>query len=578
MQLRSCVIWICLLALMSSACKSTQPSSSASNGTLDPERQGFILDSLFYEAQRFKMLGDYKKATQFFLDYLVYDRRNAAVHYELSRLFMEAQDGPMALSFARRAYRLDSANKWYAHSLAEAFMVNHRYDSAVVFYDKLLKWQPRDIDITFNKAMALSRGHQFASAIELFDSLENQVGVFEEINYQKYRIFLRMNMFAQAAAEVQKLVRQKPEEIRYYGMLAEVYEAAQDSVHTRQYYEKMLSLDSTHPRALIALANMERKQGNLNQYQNYLTQAFQSPHYNLDEKIAYVYPYLKLVEVDTSLLYDGLQLSQWIIDSHPQEPKAMALRADMFAQGRLMDSALYYYKKAVKSQQAPFSVWYQLLWIQSQQQHVDSLLKYGTIAVKQFPEEFMAYFFQGLAYYFKRDASQSISTLRKGLQYAADKRFEADAYAILGDSYHQLGDYTLRDQSYKAVLNIRPDDHVVLNNWSFYLAIQGTQLHLAASMSKRSIELQPDSPTYIDTYAYILFKQGKYKDAKHWMEQALNHDTAQNNPTILEHYGDILYYLKDRVGAMHYWELAKQKGSASVVLQRKIADKKYYKP
>lgn len=114
-----------------------------------------------------------------------------------------------------------------------------------------------------------------------------------------------------------------------------------------------------------------------------------------------------------------------------------------------------------------------------------------------------------------------------------------------------------------------------MNNYSYYLSLRGENLDRAAEMSKQSLEIEPDSPTYMDTYAWILFRQEKFTEARQWIEKALQYPEAQKNPNVLEHYGDILFNLKEVTKAVEYWQMAKDKGASSVGLVRKIAEKRY---
>jgi Tfp pilus assembly protein PilF len=114
-----------------------------------------------------------------------------------------------------------------------------------------------------------------------------------------------------------------------------------------------------------------------------------------------------------------------------------------------------------------------------------------------------------------------------------------------------------------------------MNNYSYYLSLRGENLERAEQMSRESLEIEPESPTYMDTYAWILFRQEKYAEAKIWIEKALQYPDAQKNPNVLEHYGDILYNLKEVTKAVEYWQKAKEKGASSVDLARKIAEKRY---
>jgi tetratricopeptide (TPR) repeat protein len=80
---------------------------------------------------------------------------------------------------------------------------------------------------------------------------------------------------------------------------------------------------------------------------------------------------------------------------------------------------------------------------------------------------------------------------------------------------------------------------------------------------------EPDNPTYLDTYAWILHKAGKYELALKYIEKA-NQSGGDEDPDILEHYGDILYALDRKDEALKYWNKAKDVGSESEELKEKI--------
>jgi lipopolysaccharide biosynthesis regulator YciM len=93
-------------------------------------------------------------------------------------------------------------------------------------------------------------------------------------------------------------------------------------------------------------------------------------------------------------------------------------------------------------------------------------------------------------------------------------------------------------------------------------------------MSKHSNELQINTASFEDTYAWILFKQKNYAEAKLWIEKSLLHDKSASSVKT-EHYGDIMYLLGNVDAAVQQWIKAKAQGAASPVLERKINEKKY---
>lgn len=150
----------------------------------------------------------------------------------------------------------------------------------------------------------------------------------------------------------------------------------------------------------------------------------------------------------------------------------------------------------------------------------------------------------------------------------------SQAYSAMGDCYHSMKDIKKSDEAYDKSIAYNPDNIYTLNNFAYYLSIRNEDLEKAAQMSKHSNDLQPNTASFEDTYAWILFKQKKYADAKVWIEKAIAHD-KQKSAVQIEHYGDILFYLGDIDAAVQNWKKAKQGGSNNAVLDRKINEKKY---
>jgi len=102
------------------------------------------------------------------------------------------------------------------------------------------------------------------------------------------------------------------------------------------------------------------------------------------------------------------------------------------------------------------------------------------------------------------------------------------------------------------------------------------KLEEAEKMSKRSLELRPDEPSYLDTYGWILFKMGKYEKAKEYIERAVTANKGNGDGTLYEHLGDVYYKLNDTDKAYENWKRSKEKGNDSPVLDKKIKDRKLY--
>lgn len=154
-----------------------------------------------------------------------------------------------------------------------------------------------------------------------------------------------------------------------------------------------------------------------------------------------------------------------------------------------------------------------------------------------------------------------------------DKEILIQIYSTMGDSFNSLKQFKESDQAYIKALELDSRNSYVLNNYAYYLSLREENLIEAEKMSRRSIELDPDNASSEDTYAWILFKLKKYAEAKIWIEKALQHNS--NSAVQIEHYGDILYFLGEKEKALQQWKRAKEIGSRSETLDKKIDEKKY---
>ena len=69
----------------------------------------------------------------------------------------------------------------------------------------------------------------------------------------------------------------------------------------------------------------------------------------------------------------------------------------------------------------------------------------------------------------------------------------------------------------------------------------------------------------------ILYKEGKYEQAREWQEKAIKASPTPEG-VLLEHYGDILYKLGDSAGALEQWKKAQAAGDASDLIDRKVSE------
>ena len=108
-----------------------------------------------------------------------------------------------------------------------------------------------------------------------------------------------------------------------------------------------------------------------------------------------------------------------------------------------------------------------------------------------------------------------------------------------------------------------------MNNYAYYLSLRSIRLDVAEKLSSLVVQNNPNNATYLDTYAWVLFKKKDYQLAKFYQESALSNSTEEN-PVLVEHYGDILFFLNEKEKAVKLWEKSLKMGNPSKVLPEKI--------
>ena len=206
---------------------------------------------------------------------------------------------------------------------------------------------------------------------------------------------------------------------------------------------------------------------------------------------------------------------------------------------------------------------------------IDTALKDGQNALSLFPNQAWMNYLVGVAWLQKKNYTKALSYVKNATSLALqDKDLLSQSYSALGDCYHELKDNARSDEAYDKSLSFNADNAYTLNNYAYYLSVRGEELDKAAKMSKHSNDLQANNASFEDTYAWILFKQKNYAQAKVWMEKALA-DDKDNRAVKSEHYGDIMFYLGNTDAAVENWKKAKANGDQSPVLERKINERKY---
>ncbi|HBN05592.1 MAG TPA: hypothetical protein DD434_07360, partial [Bacteroidales bacterium] len=140
----------------------------------------------------------------------------------------------------------------------------------------------------------------------------------------------------------------------------------------------------------------------------------------------------------------------------------------------------------------------------------------------------------------KKEFNESLKTLEQGVELVVnDTVLLEEFYSNIAQAHYELKDAEKAFIYFEKALNLNPDNYIVLNNYAYYLSVENKDLDKAAQMAKKVFDKYPQMPTYVDTYAWVLYIKKEYKEALSVIQNIINQKDKWS-PTITEHYEQIL--------------------------------------
>jgi len=118
---------------------------------------------------------------------------------------------------------------------------------------------------------------------------------------------------------------------------------------------------------------------------------------------------------------------------------------------------------------------------------------------------------------------------------------------------------------------LAPDNALSLNYLGFMYADSGIKLDEAKEMIEKALEIEPDNGAYLDSYAWVLYKLGRYDKAIVAMNSAI--ERQQDDAILFDHRGDIYAALNETGKAEENWRKALEFDPDNETIRAKLNDR-----
>lgn len=418
-------------------------------------------------------------------------------------------------------------------------------------------------------------------AIQALERYERIEGESPELSIRKLQFMFNKGDTVGVLSESLRLVKEHPVSTDYLIIRGNVFDLLEMPDSAFEYYSKAEQIDPEDGNAKLSLADYYLAKGDSAAYDRKSAEAILSENVMLEEKLEMMTRYMHNIINDSADSRRVVPLFDGLLRQYPHELKVLDLGAQFFAATKNLSRAQELMSYATDLEADNPDYWSRLASFYYVDEKYDKAIQTCEKALAKLDEEPRGLMFvysaaavmlgkwdlandiyQRLLHQDLPDASLSDNTdviLKKAgaLPYETLTRI-GDIFSMAADASHKLGDVPLSLSQYETSIALNPDNAMALNNFAYYLAQEGGNLAKAEDLSKRSLEKDPDNPTYIDTLAWIYYMQGKYEEALAMQESAIEKATSQDSMSAeyWDHLGDIQFRCGQTDKAVESWKKA----------------------
>lgn len=545
--------------------------------TLDYDTQRKF-DYLFLEATRQRQNGELVDALSLYEQCLEINPHSAATMYELAQFYAFLNQVERSGELLQRAVETEPDNFWYKQTLGTWYYNAKQPEKAIAVYEEIVEQFPSKVEMLMQLMALYNQQHDYKNVLKCLNRLEVKEGKSEMLSMEKYRVCIQLGDKEQAYKELQSLIEEYPNDMRYRLTMAQTYVADSRYEEARQIFDYVLNQEPDNALAQLGVIAYHHHLGNDSLASLLQDSLLMNPKFDSKQRTEYMRQVILEREQQGKDSLYVLNLFERVL-SLPQEDANVAMLCYSYMKHHNMDDEQTrpVLERILSIEPDNVAARYNLLMTAVRKNDYAEAVRICEPAIQYNPEELHFYYYLAVSYFQVKDTDASLATLEKGaalVDKETDKNLASDLYALLGDLRHSKGEAEKAFAAYDSALVYNPNNIGTLNNYAYYLSLERRDLDKAEEMSYRTVKAEPTNDTYLDTYAWILFEKGRYAEARIYIEEAMKNG-GEASATIVEHCGDIYYMLGEKDEALRYWRQAEGMENDSKTLKQKIKQQKY---
>ena len=499
-------------------------------------------------------------------------------------------------------YLADPTNDFYANMFAALAARMGNIDDVIDVWQTLDSLQPKRNEPALNLAQALLAKYQqtldtsyYNRALGLYNRVEKGLGPTPELSVNKINAYLLRNDTAAVLNTARELAKAAPADIAAQLLIGNVFEHLSMPDSALECYNRAAEIDPENGAVYLTRAEFFRTRGDSTAYDREVFQALESQELPFDQKFELLTGYVSKLYTDTL---------QW-----PRIGEMFALLQEINpGEARLHDYYASYQQAIGNTEAAAEQLSYSLdLDPNDPRRWSDLTLLYfnlnDTVMSEETPRKALAIYPESGTFHFLL-ASSLITQHRdeEALKALGDiDTLEVDNNVLRSNMYATRGDILSRlkrDEEamadYKKAIELNSENYMAMNNWAYFCAVRAIDLDTAELYAAIASAAEPDSPTVLDTYAWVLFKKKEYDKAKETIDKVLSlfgmlpgHETQptdeeleamgrEMSAELFDHAGDIYFWNHEPQQAVKFWKEALKLEPDNELIKKKVKAKTYF--
>lgn len=437
-------------------------------------------------------------------------------------------------------------------------------------------------------------------------------GIDPSLSYYKARLLAAKGDTAAVSLTLREMIAEAPADAEVLSGVASFYDYI-DLLDSAYYYNvRACEVDSTYGPALLGIAQHSLDRGDTIAFENYLERSLLTSSMDWEVKQRVLSTFLSARAARDTAYTTIFPFLQRLTRVNPTEPSIYMMRGLLY---RMRDSI---------------------------PQAFDDLRR----VVDLDPETADGYRMLGSLQAEQGDTTEAVSTFLQGLELTGDptlgfaaamwdltrnrpaqglkdldaipsldalnKAGKATYYSIKGDLYYANNMPQQAIAALDSSLMFDPANFGVYNNAAYYRALAGEDLDLAERYARTAVTGDLGNPTYLDTYAWVLFKQKNFPAARIQIDLALDAYSSFNDSVIIDqdtvaaefdfadpaafeavetleseavpqvsaevydHAGDIYFMVGEPAQALVFWQKALMLAPDDEKIKKKVDNKTYF--